>query len=317
MKNLLSLRSIELTKIADPLPGSIPYDNHRPLNIPGRFDGQMLFDTVIELFPHISRQQWEAWFDSGHILQNGAPVQPGRVVRGGECFQHVFPDTVEPPVSTEIRWVWEDDCVVALAKPSPLPVHPCGRFNRNTLGFFLDQIYGLGALRLVHRLDANTSGLMILAKTTQYATDLRKQFEASIVEKRYLARVMGHPLTESFHCDEPIGRHRFGAGGRTVEESGLPALTNFRVLERYGDGTSLVTAEPKTGRTNQIRIHLWQLGFPIIGDPTYLSEGRTQAKQTLSPDEPVMCLHAASLRFQHPQTLTEMKLCAESPPWAR
>lgn len=316
MRDLILKRNQQFAIASRFLPGADPYDNERPLNIPGRYDGMMLWDVVLDLFPHISERQWDEWFSSGHLTQDNIPVRKSRKVRGGESFVHVFPGTVEPPVNANIRCVWEDDSVVGLIKPAPLPVHPCGRFNRNTLSYFVDRVFGRNSLRLVHRLDANTSGLMLLAKSPEVATDLREQFESGSVEKQYLARVIGSPDQATFTCDAKIGRRRIDAGGRGVEEEGQAAETSFQVLHVFSDGTSLVRATPKTGRTNQIRIHLWEVGFPILGDPTYLPSKRTCAKQTVSVDDPPMCLHAQSLSFVHPDSQLAMKLEAELPGWA-
>ena len=317
MRELLDQRNDLLASVLSPLPGSIPYDNWRPLNIPGRYDGQILLDVVLDLFPHIDSGQWLEWFDLGHITKGDAAVSPSRRVRGGESYQHLFPETVEPPVCSAVRWVWEDKSIVGLVKPAPLPVHPCGRFNRNTLTHFLKKCAGLPSLRLIHRLDANTTGLMLLAKSSVGATVLREQFESGKVTKRYLARVFGHPSQQHFECNAAISRQRRGAGGRSVEESGLDALTFFSVLRKFADGSALVMAEPKTGRTNQIRVHLWTLGFPVVGDPTYLPFHQTQANQTLGIEDPPMCLHAESLEFEHPETLQSMKLHAIAPSWVK
>ena len=316
MRDLILKRNQQFAIASRSLPGAEAYDNERPLNIPGRYDGMMLWDVVLDLFPHISERQWDEWFSDGHLTQDNIPLSRSRKVRGGESFVHLFPATIEPPVNAKIKCVWEDDSVVGLIKPAPLPVHPCGRFNRNTLSYFVNQVFGRDVLRLVHRLDANTSGLMLLAKSPEVATDLRGQFESGSVEKQYLARVIGSPSQAKFSCDAKIGKRRIDAGGRGIEEKGQAAETFFEVLHVFSDETSLVRATPKTGRTNQIRIHLWEVGFPILGDPTYLPNKRTCAKQTVSVNDPLMCLHAQSLSFVHPGSQCEMKLEAELPDWA-
>ncbi|MEC8474144.1 MAG: RluA family pseudouridine synthase [Planctomycetota bacterium] len=316
MQDLLEKRNSQLSSVTMPLPGASPYDNERPLNIPGRYDGGTLFEVVVSLFPHIQPSQWQAWFDAGHIRKKGVPVQSNRTVRGGESFIHVFPKTVEPDVNVDVRWIWEDDSVVGLFKPAPLPVHPCGRFNRNTLMHFINQVMGEGVLKLVHRLDANTSGLMLFAKSAEASDSLRHQFESGGVEKRYIARVIGQPLQDRFVCDAPIGRSRVLAGGREIEELGLTAITEFQVIARMRDGTSMVEAVPKTGRTNQIRIHLWEMGYPIVGDPAYLPDKQRVNRQTLNLSDDPMCLHAESLRFIHPRDKKPIQLKVGLPRWA-
>jgi 23S rRNA-/tRNA-specific pseudouridylate synthase len=133
------------------------------------------------------------------------------------------------------------------------------------------------------------------------------------VEKLYLARVQGHPTEDSFVCEAPISREAGALGGREVDEAGGDeARTEFRVLSRDADGTALLEARPITGRTNQIRIHLWQLGFPILGDPTYLPGGAVGDTQTLAVGAPPMCLHAARVSFVHP--LSKERVTFESKP---
>ena len=140
---------------------------------------------------------------------------------------------------------------------------------------------------------------------------MQPQFERGEVDKAYIARIHGHPAAEEFMCDAPIATEPTCAGARGIDSAGLPAKTNFRLLRRDSDGTSLVEALPITGRTNQIRAHLWHLGHPIVGDPVYLQNAKLGSKQTLCPSDPPMCLHARRLRFRHP--LDNALVCFESP----
>jgi len=298
------------------LPGSVPYDNYRPINVPARFDGQTLFDCLCGMHPHISPQQWRDWFQLGHILRAAEPIPMDRVVRGGDQYRHLFPNTVEPDVDAAIEVLWEDDALIAVHKPAPLPVHACGRFNLNTLTSLLSHVYAPSDLRVVHRLDANTTGLLLLARTRDAATQLRKQFAAGQIRKRYLVRCQGHPASNDFTCCEPITRDRSGAGLRRIHPDGSPAMTEFRVAGRLGDGTSLLEARPLTGRTNQIRIHLWAMNLPVMGDPAYRKENQTVATQTLRMDQPPMCLHASHLSLIHPARHEPLELVAPRPAWA-
>ncbi len=115
-------------------------------------------------------------------------------------------------------------------KPAPLPLHPSGRFNRNTLQSILNQVYRPQKIRPVHRLDANTTGVVVFARTRQFANRLQSQFAAGEVEKYYLARIQGHPPESQFTCDAPIGSSATELGGRAIDEQGLAARTEFRVL---------------------------------------------------------------------------------------
>jgi RluA family pseudouridine synthase len=241
------------------------------------------------------------------------PVDPRRIVRAGERFFHRRPGHVEPAVDPAIRILHEDEAIVVLDKPAPLPMHPSGRFRRNTLQHILDHVYAPGRLRPAHRLDANTSGLVLCARTRHFARLLQPQFEHGGVEKTYLAQVHGQPPRDTFRCDAPIGAAPRDLGARAVDpENGLPALTEFSVLERRPDGTTLLEARPRTGRTNQIRVHLWHLGFPICGDPAY----PPGSAMTLRPGDPPLRLRAMRLAFTHPLTGRRITFAADAPAWA-
>jgi RluA family pseudouridine synthase len=297
------------------LPGSVPYDNFRPINVPVRFDRQTLLECVCGMHPHVSPVQWRSWFQQGHILRGVEPMSMSQIVRGGQQYRHLFPDTVEPDVDAGIEILWEDDALIAVNKPAPLPVHPCGRFNLNTLTSLLSHVYQPDDLRVVHRLDANTTGVMLLARTVDAATNLRIQFQENAIQKTYLVRSDGHPASEHFCCTDPIAKHRSQAGSREIDPQGHPASTEFRVLRRSGEGSALLQARPLTGRTNQIRIHLWGLGMPVLGDPAYLKGKQRAASQTLRVDQPPMCLHASRLSLIHPLSGEPMQFSSPNPAW--
>jgi len=195
-------------------------------------------------------------------------------------------------------------------------VHAGGRFNRNTLQHILDLVWHPLRPRSVHRLDASTTGVMLLCKTQHFARLVQPQFERGEVGKVYLARVQGHPAQDEFTCDAPVSTEAGKLGGRTVDEAGQEAKTKFRVLQRAADGTALVEARPITGRTNQIRIHLWHLGHPILGDAAYLPGGEVGGTQTLAVTDPPLHLHAWKLAFTHPLTRERMMFEAGRPQWA-
>ncbi len=244
------------------------------------------------------------------------PVTGQQVVRAGEVYLRRFPVQAEPPVNGAIRILYEDSALVVVDKPAPLPLHPSGRFNRNSLQSILNLVYAPQRLRPAHRLDANTTGVVVFTRTKQFAGKVQPQFERGEVTKKYLARVHGHPQPDEFVCTAAIGSTAVELGARELDPAGQAAETHFRVLERHDDGTSLLEVRPLTGRTNQIRIHLWELGFPIIGDPVYLPERMRGDTQTTDIEAAPMCLHAWSLEFTHPFSNQRVTYATERPSWA-
>jgi RluA family pseudouridine synthase len=211
---------------------------------------------------------------------------------------------------------WADlFAIVVVNKPAPLPMHACGRFNRNTLTWILGKVYQGVRLASVHRLDANTSGVVLFAKTGGFAAGLHQQFQRGDITKTYLVRAAGEPETEEFVSEVAIGSEPGPAGARLPDPDGQVARSTFRVIERGGDGTCVLEARTETGRTNQIRIHLWDLGMPVVGDPQYLPNGMLGHTQTLPPNGPPMCLHARSIAFQHPVTKRDVVFEAPDPDW--
>lgn len=311
-------RQLALQAAVDPLPGALPYDNQRPLSIPARCEGQPLLDTLVDLLPGTNRLEWLRLLEQGRLLDpEGRVADPGRLVRAGERYLRLLPGHVEPPVNAGIRLLHEDEAIVVLHKPAPLPVHPGGRFNRNTLLHLLQTVYAPQKLRPAHRLDANTSGLMVLARTRRFAGLLQTGFARGEVDKLYRVRVQGHPAAEAWVCEAPIGEVPTALGCRAVdEEAGLLARTEFRVVRRNDDGTALLEARPVTGRTNQIRIHLWQAGLPVCGDPAYRLGGNLGEVQTLDPAAPPLCLHAWQLAFTHPLSGERLSFTDSLPDWA-
>ncbi|MGB7344935.1 MAG: RluA family pseudouridine synthase [Pirellulaceae bacterium] len=305
-------RNLAIARATHVLPGSIAYDNLRPVNVSQRFDGLTLLDVVCRSHPHIEHQQWLRWFAAGHLLRDGDVVLPTQRVRGGQQYTHLFPGTVEPDVNASIEVVAEDDALVVVNKPAPLPMHPSGRFNKNTLTSILSLVYRGEKLLPGHRLDANTTGIVLLSRRPDVARQVQAQFESNAVHKIYLARCTGHPNEDRFVCTASIGRQTVGGGSRVIDlANGKPAETHFRVIRRDDDGTSLVEAKPITGRTNQIRIHLWHLGLSIVGDPMYLPRHQLGALQTRSVDDPPMLLHAHRLTLVHP--LDQKQVSFEAP----
>ncbi|MDX2226812.1 MAG: pseudouridine synthase [Verrucomicrobiae bacterium] len=316
MQTTLARRQESISRLASPPPGRIPYDNDRPFKIPAPCDGMPFLEAVQTILPRIPRQEWENRQVQGLLLDpRKNPVPADRTVRAGETYVHRVPGLTEPEVNMNVRILHEDEALVVLDKPAPLPMHPGGRFNRNTLQFLLDTVYHPQKPHPAHRLDANTTGVLLITRRRHFAARLQPQFESGTVAKIYLVRVNGHPEEDSFCCDAPISSTPSALGLRTVDRAdGLKARTEFKVLNRHADGTSLLEARPLTGRTNQIRVHLWHLGLPVCGDPAYLKDGAIGGTQTLSPGDPPLCLHAWKISFLHPLDMTPCEMAAPIPP---
>lgn len=309
-------RQQALRKFSHDLPGREPYTNVRPLNVPQRFAGHSLLEFVNKLHPHMGSEFWEQAIHQGRLQLGYRPLAADFQVTEGMMIRHLIPDTIEPEVNADIQILHEDAHLVVVHKPAPLPAHPSGRFHRHTLFWMLQQVYQPEKLRAVHRLDADTSGVMVVARKRRTAAAIAPQFQSGQVEKTYLAVVHGIPQEDEFSCTQPISESVGEGGVRGVDPAGLPAETHFRVLQRLDNGTALVQAMPRTGRTHQIRIHLWTLGFPIVGDPTYLPQQQVQPCVTLEVDQAPMQLHAWKIQLQHPESGEPVVYEAPLPAWA-
>ena len=325
-RTLLAQRRQQIVEATTPLPGSQPYDSIRPLRIPEKVDGQLLIDALDDLFPFVGRERWKASCEAGRVIEDGRPLTMNDQVRAGQQLQHIEPNVVEPDVNAEIQVLYEDDDLIAVLKPAPLPMHPCGRFNHNTLVSILNRVYAPEKVRCAHRLDANTSGLVVMTKRRAAASVLQPQFERGEVEKTYLALVHGssdNMRSLSFSCEAPIGSQVGPVGLRTTagpNEPSQSATTKFQILRPIigsSEGQqTLLQVQPLTGRTNQIRIHCWHLGHPIVGDPAYLPDRQLGDTQTTEATADPMCLHAWKIKFRHPTTGEMMQLEAPEPGWA-
>ncbi len=301
MAGRIAAAQAKLDAVCEVLPGSVPQENRRPVNVAARYDRWTLGDLLCDQFPQVDRAEWERRCAEGRFVSYGGTVRGiDHLVRAGERILQIFPPETEPDVAGDIRIVWDDEAIVVVEKPAPLPMHASGRYHRNTLQFLMNQVYEPKYLRPVHRLDANTRGLVLFARTRHFCRLLQRQFIEGKVEKIYRVRVQGWPEWEEKICEAGISATPSGPGGRTVDEDGLDARTDFSVKERMGDGTALLEARLGSGRTNQIRVHLWDLGFPVVGDPCYLPDGKTGEKQTLDVGDPAMELEAWKLGFTHP-----------------
>ena len=265
-------------------------------------------------YPQHSRTYFQMLIDQGFVFLNGEPVKKRTIPEEGDeievCFQFPPESSIKPePIPLQI--LYEDDDLLAINKPAgmvvhPAPGHPSGTFV-NALLAHCKQIASLDPLRpgIVHRLDKETSGVLIAAKTALAHQKLVEKFAHREMEKTYLAICAGKP--RSGLITAPIGRHRVHRKEMAILESGKEAISEIQVVA-YNDKISLALIKPKTGRTHQIRVHLKHVGAPVLGDEVY---GQPRINQTFGVSRQM--LHAYRLTFSHPITGEKISLCAPLP----
>jgi len=271
--------------------------------IPPELAGLRLDQALARLFPEHSRTRLQTWVRDGRVTVDAARADVKRKVWGGErvalARERSPTDDPYPPQPIALAIVHEDAALLVVDKPAGLVVHP-GHGNRegtlaNALVHHAPQLAAVPRAGIVHRLDKDTSGLLVVAKTPEAQTSLVRQLAARTVKREYLALVHG-TVTADGHVDAPIGRHRTARTRMAVTARGKPARTRYRVLERFA-GATLLAVTLETGRTHQIRVHMHAIGHPLVGDPTY---GRRARGDDALARFPRQALHAARLGLLHP-----------------
>ena len=273
--------------------------------IPAEFAGLRADQALARLFPEHSRSRLQAWLKSGRILIDGKSPDSKTKVWGGESLL-LSPEPSESSLAEQaedipLNVVFEDDTLIVIDKPVGLVVHPgSGNWSGTLLNALLHHSPALRDIPragIVHRLDKDTSGLLVVAKTLEAQTDLVRQLQARSVKRHYLALVHGLPAP-SGEVNAPIGRHSVHRTKMAVVPGGREALTRYRVQERLGRAT-LVECELATGRTHQIRVHMAHVGHPLVGDATY---GKPHSADPRLDVFPRQALHAWQLGLIHPRT---------------
>ncbi|MEW6490641.1 MAG: RluA family pseudouridine synthase [Thermodesulfobacteriota bacterium] len=276
------------------------------VTVEGRHAGLRLDLFLAAVFPDLSRKRAKRLIDGRRVAVDGRiEAMASRVLRRGERVSVLMEAPAETPTTPrDLPVLYEDGECLAVLKPPGLPSGPTRDPGRLHAAALAERVAGR-KLTLLHRLDKDTSGVLLLGKTPAFSTALLDAFRHRRVEKRYLALVRGRP-TESF---EVVSHLREGEGDRmlTVRAGGMRAETAFRVLARARE-YALVEAAPRTGRTHQIRIHLAQAGCPILGDPLYGGDAAAEGAPV-----PRQMLHAWTLAFVHPATGAELRLEAPVP----
>src|SRR5436305_1478285 len=268
--------------------------------VPQEMGGLRLDQALARLFHQYSRSRLQDWLRSGHIKVDGRAPPARMAVSGGEHIVLTpprLPDSGAPRAQRmPLKIVHEDAALIVIDKPAGLVVHPgAGQPDRTLLNALLAHapaLAGVPPAGIVHRLDKDTSGLLVVAKTLEAQTDLVKELQARTVHREYAALAVGD-IARDAAIDAPIGRHPTRRTTMAVVATGKPARTHYRVIERFAIAT-LLSCRLETGRTHQIRVHLASIGHPLVGDPTY---GRRQPIAF-----PRQALHATRLELAHPTT---------------
>lgn len=294
-ENALGIDDDELAAEAEPL----------VLKLTPQFCGVRLDKALSQLLPQYSRSRLQQWIEAGQVMVDGQPGRTKMTVLGDETVlvtpQEIPEHAAYGPEPIALQILHEDDSLIVLDKPAGLVVHPAaGNWSGTLLNGLLHHAPALAAVPragIVHRLDKDTSGVMVVAKTLEAQTDLVRQLQARSVSREYLALVLGTPQLNG-HIDAPIGRHPRDRIRMAVSRhpSAKAAVTHY---ERLATGTlgrnpvSLLRCRLETGRTHQIRVHMQSLGFPLVGDPLY-------GKPHLATVFRRQALHARRLALVHP-----------------
>ncbi len=278
--------------------------------IPEQAAGKRLDQVLAGLFSQYSRSRLQQWTKRGWVLIDGAPATVRQRVLGGESVEiraELQEEGAVEPQAMALDIVYQDDQLLVINKPAGLVVHPAAGNREGTLQnglLHLDPaLVSVPRAGIVHRLDKDTSGLMVVARTLEAHTSLVGQLQARSVSREYLALV--HTvLTAGGTVDAPIGRHPKDRMRMAVVESGKPAISHYRVLERFAAHT-LVQVRLETGRTHQIRVHMAYIHCPLVGDPVYggrlrIPRGASERLQEALRGFRRQALHAQKLSFIHP-----------------
>jgi 23S rRNA pseudouridine1911/1915/1917 synthase len=282
--------------------------------------GARLDRYLSSMMPEFSRVRLQNFIRGGCVLVNGLPARSSQTLRAMDEIRVTVPDEVEPSVAKAqdipLDVLHEDASFLVLNKPAGLVVHPgAGNADGTLVNALLFHCAGLSVIGgverpgIVHRLDKETSGCLIIAKTDSAHRSISGQFADRLVKKTYLALVEGIPRMPHGKIEAAIGRHAVHRQKMTVSDRGRDSVTQYRVVAS-SLGKTLVQCQPHTGRTHQIRVHLKHLGHPIIGDPLYGRRGG-HARHFL---------HAWKIAFAHPETGKSLEFCAplpaDFPEWA-
>lgn len=288
------------------------------------FAGKRLDVVLAELFPEYSRSRLKIWIDQGQVLINGEIAKPKKKMAGDEELQLTVQviESEVPCVAEDISLdiIHQDEDIIVVNKPAGLVVHPAaGHYTgtlQNALLYFDESLVGVPRAGIVHRLDKDTTGLMVVARNLTSHKYLVDQIQQHEVIREYQTVVHG-VMTGGGMVDKPIGRHPHDRIKMTVREDGREAVTHYRLQERFREHSHL-KVQLETGRTHQIRVHMSHLRHPIVGDPVYAGRQRIPAGASTELVEYLQgfkrqALHAWRLSFEHPESGEEVSYEAPLP----
>lgn len=320
MRRKISVRSVVERSHPLPLtPHPLPPADYNPnavrhieLVIPQHCAGLRLDQALQRLLPEFSRSRVQNWIRARQVWQNGLPAVAKQKVRGGEKIRVAAQPAAEVlahlPEKIPLNIVYEDSALLIINKPPGLVVHPgSGNWRGTMLNALLEhapQLAHIPRAGIVHRLDKETSGLLVVAKTLESQTSLVRQLQARTVKREYLALVHGRLKTDG-KVEAPIGRHPVKRTKMAVVARGKEAVTHYQMMECFAACT-LLRCRLETGRTHQIRVHMQSIGHPLVGDPVYSGKNK-------KPVFPRQALHAFRLSLLHPETQKTMHWQAEVP----
>ncbi|HEY5602490.1 MAG TPA: 23S rRNA pseudouridine(1911/1915/1917) synthase RluD [Gammaproteobacteria bacterium] len=291
--------------------------------IPDAMAGRRIDQVLAELFPDFSRSRLQKWIKDGFVRVDGRTWRPKDAVIGGELVELlvVVDDETQwkaEPVSLAI--VYEDEHIIVINKPAGLVVHPGAGNSHGTLSngllYHVPQIASIPRAGIVHRIDKDTSGLLVAAKTLMAHHSLVDQLQTRTVKRLYLA-LCNNVMTAGGSIDAPIGRHPTNRLRMAVRDNGKPAVTHYRVERRFRVHT-LVRVTLETGRTHQIRVHMAYIGYPLVGDLVYGGRLKIPPACTVAFAAALrgfkrQALHATSLELQHPASGERMQWLVDMP----
>jgi 23S rRNA pseudouridine1911/1915/1917 synthase len=291
--------------------------------VPDELVGMRLDQILAELFPDYSRSKLKTWNAAGRVQVNGLKRKPKDRLDGGEWIEldaeaETVMECTAEAIPLEI--IYEDDALLIINKPAGLVVHPAvGNWSGTLQNALLHHQPALAAIPragIVHRIDKDTSGLLMIAKTLQAHNSLVEQLQAREIHREYQAVTIGR-MTAGGTVDEPIGRHPVDRKRFAVRETGKTAITHYRVIERFQRHT-FIQVKLETGRTHQIRVHMEHIHYPLLGDPVYAGRFRlppdcSEQLQEVLRSFKRQALHAAKLGLIHPVSQEYCEWQAELP----